>query len=66
MSMQLFWRQFYNKSDLNLYVAPKISKRAPSEFRSRVAMEDETDMIISLINLLQKAHQDFFYMLFKT
>lgn len=50
---RLFLSRLYNKSYPNLCVALKTSKRAPSEFRSRVAMEDETAMTTSLINLLQ-------------
>jgi len=38
---------------MHLYVACKISKRAASPLRSRVDIEDETSIMISLINLLQ-------------
>lgn len=38
-----------------LYSALKISKRALSELRSRIAIEDVTNRIISLTNLLQDA-----------
>ena len=37
----------------NLQVELKISKRALSEFRSLIAIEDEMDKMMSLMNLLQ-------------
>lgn len=46
----------YGKRGLHLYCELNISKRAPSEFRSLVAIEDETDSMTSLMNLLKEVN----------
>lgn len=42
-----------NQLSVYLYSAFKMSKRALSELRSRIAIEDDTHIIVSLMNLLQ-------------
>lgn len=43
-----------NQECANLYVELKISKRALSELRSLIDIEEEMDKMMSLMNLLQR------------